>query len=852
MDVSNHNKSIIDWANKRPYWEKLIWEYVINNNIVTDDQFNNVFKYFLIENKLITDTETIPCLNLEGLLPDRSIVQKKAELKELRDCNNINAIPSDQVLKFGKEFTLIYGMNGVGKSGYGKLLANACSSKGVRKILPNLRISNSNPSTPSATFVIQGKDDILYELNKTNSSTLKQFSVFDNHSIPIYLNKANSLSFIPSQLIVFDKIIQAIDRIQSIFDLEKENKTLPNPIKNLFNHNETSSVSTFLSTLSFETKKEDFNKIISFENVDNEALRELIIKRDKKLKLDIPKRKKVLNEEMIALNKLNTAFDKLFAFSSLNFIKSLNNLIESFLAKSKLAKAVGMRNFNSDIFKSIGSEKWKLLILTAKELYDLEIPKSKTIKCCILCQQQLDDKAKDLFNTYWDFLQSKAESELKIVDKELNELSKKIDEKLISLPNINDSIYAIKIIKENDPSILEGLMELLSDYQEFLSILKCSIEKKIVSKEIKFNYKLEFITELIIKKKIEFEKLKDPTKEINALNIQIIEYQHKQKVSLYKDSLLSYLNSLIWLSKANTIKLPKTKYTNVRKNIFNEIVAKDYSTIFNNESKQLNGLFDLEVKTRGSNGETLLEINLNFSKGNKLTDVLSEGEQKVSAIADFLTEIQIDKSNSGIIFDDPVTSLDHNRKEKIAERLVKESKFRQVIVFTHDITFFLSVQYFAKIYDIDLHTTTIRKVNNISGIIIDKLPWVSQNVKARKGVLKEMIVKLEKMFKENIDEDELKYKIKTWYELLRESWERAVEERLLKGAIERFAPSIQTQKLKNIEITKELLNEVDRGMTESSNWVHDRASALNDPIADLEQIKEHFDRFEKFIQKCKA
>lgn len=67
--------------------------------------------------------------------------------------------------------------------------------------------------------------------------------------------------------------------------------------------------------------------------------------------------------------------------------------------------------------------------------------------------------------------------------------------------------------------------------------------------------------------------------------------------------------------------------------------------------------------------------------------MLSEGEQTAAALADFLTEIELNGSCAGLIFDDPVTSMDHMRKESIAERLVDEATRRQVIVFTHDILF---------------------------------------------------------------------------------------------------------------------------------------------------------------------
>ena len=69
-------------------------------------------------------------------------------------------------------------------------------------------------------------------------------------------------------------------------------------------------------------------------------------------------------------------------------------------------------------------------------------------------------------------------------------------------------------------------------------------------------------------------------------------------------------------------------------------------------------------------------------------EILSEGQQRAVALADFLTEVGINHDNVGIILDDPVTSLDHDRKERIAARLVREARKRQVIVFTHDMVFF--------------------------------------------------------------------------------------------------------------------------------------------------------------------
>ena len=70
-----------------------------------------------------------------------------------------------------------------------------------------------------------------------------------------------------------------------------------------------------------------------------------------------------------------------------------------------------------------------------------------------------------------------------------------------------------------------------------------------------------------------------------------------------------------------------------------------------------------------------------------LSEVLSEGEQKVIALADFLAEAAMPQTVAPVVFDDPVTSLDYKRLQHVVDRVVGLSGERQVVVFTHNIWF---------------------------------------------------------------------------------------------------------------------------------------------------------------------
>ncbi|MFT0763052.1 AAA family ATPase [Actinomyces sp. F1_1611] len=76
-----------------------------------------------------------------------------------------------------------------------------------------------------------------------------------------------------------------------------------------------------------------------------------------------------------------------------------------------------------------------------------------------------------------------------------------------------------------------------------------------------------------------------------------------------------------------------------------------------------------------------------LSGKDKPSKVLSEGEQKVLALADFLAEARLASITAPVIFDDPVSSLDHRRTKEVAQRIGRLADDNQVIVFTHDILF---------------------------------------------------------------------------------------------------------------------------------------------------------------------
>jgi len=62
------------------------------------------------------------------------------------------------------------------------------------------------------------------------------------------------------------------------------------------------------------------------------------------------------------------------------------------------------------------------------------------------------------------------------------------------------------------------------------------------------------------------------------------------------------------------------------------------------------------------------------------SEVLSEGEKTCVALAGFLAELATTNNASGIVLDDPVSSLDHHYRLRVARMLVEAAKQRQVVM----------------------------------------------------------------------------------------------------------------------------------------------------------------------------
>src|SRR5690606_18151327 len=106
----------------------------------------------------------------------------------------------------------------------------------------------------------------------------------------------------------------------------------------------------------------------------------------------------------------------------------------------------------------------------------------------------------------------------------------------------------------------------------------------------------------------------------------------------------------------------------------------------------------------------------------KVGEIFSEGEHRCVALAAFLAELVTAQRYSGIVFDDPMSSLDHINRNAVAARLVEEAEHRQVIVFTHDLVFLYELRREAEKASRPIVFRNVRRQQEKPGYITNELP----------------------------------------------------------------------------------------------------------------------------------
>jgi len=859
MTIQDH---ILSWANTLPEWQNDLIRRLYQNGAVEGEQIETVLANLLYAQGDTTYSPNILLLEKDHI-PNKSS-SNNTRLLAITDLENIGSVQGNNSIQFEPNtLTIIYGDNSAGKSTYAKILKQACRAVDDKvKIHPNVFKAKAEIKAGKAKLHIEhsGKQmTIERTANTSPDPLLSSISIFDTECAQIYSENENTVVFIPSELRIFDTLAHYQTRIHGLLKNKKEELNKSKPI--FPELKPQSKIKMFLDSITYQTEQKEVDSSCIFSEKEQEALDQ--IEEDLKIILanDPGQFIKEINRNVADALKLAKSLQKISDAIKMDNIQKLIDLQRDYLQSKETLRTISEEAFKEEPVSGVGSNVWKNLWNAArmfhKEAYPTnEFPHvSSEYAKCLLCHQVLEQEAKERLIRFETFISDTINIEAKRIEKERDAMLdclKQLPFQEIRESSVRSYIAAEKIqvdieIENFINTSFEIVNKILQYFEQANDIPDFDLEpllspvpilmQWIEGKKSEASRKSELVND---KYRIQIEKQKFELTEQKKV------YQRIDEVR----KLIGLLQEEQRLDKAIRA-IDTGRITRKYNELTNTYVSDHFKERVSKELKALNAEHILfRINSRGTKGKTTVKLDLNSEHRVRVNEILSEGEQKLLALAFFLAEISALSPDGGIILDDPVSSLDHSRRNYVAKRLVEEAQNRQVILFTHDIVFMNSLQYHMNLSKGNHKTCIIRRTGSIAGISSDSLPWVAQKTSDRVKYLRNQIQELSKLVKEN-QEDAYQFQAKNWYMLLRESWERAVEELLFNNVIQRFNPGVQTLRLGKLDITQDKLDDIERGMTKSSNWVHDQTVLMNTIPPQIEELEQDLKALDDFQKKCR-
>ena len=868
-EIDKPNKTvlekILDWSKGRPLWQRDALKHILQKNQITDQDIEDFLKIIKNEKAGKLDELSLNPLS-EDDLPSNPGADTSVNITKLSNISYVNNLADDQELAFSNNgISVIYGGNGSGKSGYTRILKSACRARHRDRILTNIFAPEFRNETPTAniTYLSTSKPEetVGWEDSDKPHKVLSAVSVFDRECATIHIQKkGNEIAFRPYGLDVPDTLADVCKRVEN--ELRIELTDLKNGQNAIFRNPPWSDKTVSgksASNITKLTNQKDLEKAYKFTDDDNIRLNYLTEILSKDIQITI-------QEELTKAERLVRFKNNLLRLTARLSKNKLDNLLKQgtvALELSEATKVAACKMLDGDVLPEIGGEIWKHLWFAAKE-YSINVaypgkpfPNTEDNSKCVLCNQYLGEEAKERMKVFE-----------KHISGELEKKSKEEEEAFELL--YRQSIFAnIKFTDYRE--ILEDIGYINPDLQKQVRRYLASIRlrqntfKKIANKipgtELSAYSRSPFIpiNKQVKDYKTSAKELQNATNDdgIDKLTTEKNELQDRKHIKENKKVILDEIKRLreIEFIQACLKETNTNSITRLGNKIADEVITPNIKDRFKKEIVDLVGnRVQVEfIRSGGSSGSPNYKLILQSSPGTNLSTVLSEGEQNCVAIAAFLAELATSSHKSALIFDDPVSSLDHNWRHKVADRLVEEARKRQVIVFTHDLVFLNDINESSKTKGVNFVSRHLTRTPNKVGLVNDKLPWIGMGIKARIDALEKEARYLCKI-RDELTQEKYNDLAGAFFGKLRASWERALEEVGLCNTVVRFRDYINPRdilKLSALSITS--CEDWSTHFSRCCKYVsaHDPSNARNQLLPEPSQLLEECNILSKWIDSVK-
>ena len=845
------------WSKDQPAWQQDAIARIYASRELSPEAVDDIYALAKIEAGIEDPKQRQPKALDDAQVAAPADPSRLVQLLAIKDLANVNALAPGGSLPVAEAgLTVIYGENGAGKSGYSRVLKHACRARDQREaILPDAKIDPAKAGKPAAKFEVAidgAKAELAWTAGDTPPEPLSELAIFDTHCARAYIDNHGDFAYRPYGLDILESLVGLCGRLKTMATREKAANTPSNAAYAAIATDKT-AVGRALLGIPPTTKAADIEALATMTEAELGRLDLLT----KTLSEPDPKQKaQALRQRAGRLQELKARIDSAIPLVDDAKVAALRGLIDKSKAATAAAElAAADFKGRTGQLTGTGGEEWKALFESARAFAAISHPEHPLGElhdemACPLCQNPLGTDGSARLAAFDAFIRQDSEAQAKNARAEAEAAFRALKAANVNLligPALAEELKGIEELLASQCSALQTSLTARQKQALESSAGKLPWEQ-IQAMPDDPGPKLEEHSNSLTEQAKALEATADE-KAKAAMAQEKQELDARKRLSEIKDAVLDAIakHDLCAKLQACIDAMDTRGISRKSTELSRTMASQELADALNAELRCLK-VHELYVgmKPESPGGRTQFKLTLQLPGGGTPSAVLSEGEQRAIAIASFLAEIRLGKGRGGIVFDDPVSSLDHRRRWEVAERLAAESKVRQVIVFTHDIYFLAILEQKAEAVGAQMAKNYIRRTANGYGVHSQSLPFDVEGTKARVGQLKQMQAAVDKA-KRDGDDDQHRMLTTATYGKLRQAWERCVEEVLLNGAVQRFGEGVSTQRLKAVVVTDDDYNQIEAGMSKSSKFEHDAASPVGRlPVPDPAELLADIESLETF------
>jgi ABC-type hemin transport system ATPase subunit len=845
---------ILAWSTTAPAWLRDALRRIVTASEVSEQDVRDLVELCKSPHGLSTSAAIPDALSAEHV---PAVSESGAvSLASITHVSDVNALAPNETLTFAPAgLTVIYGDNGAGKSGFTRIVRRACRARGGDEAILANALSDKPAGAPTAKIDYAhggvGRSHTWRDGTPADAE-LSAVSVFDTTSAQVYIEEKTEVRFRPFGLDVIDRAASVCLRVKKALETEADAlRASALKLPPLPSNTDAGRLLAGLTALTPHAEVDRLAKLSGDEEKELENLSTVLAA----ARAEDPRKKAA--DLKLKSGRLQRLLDEVRQLGDALADARIDEVLAATTEASGAAEDA--RHFAAGFAKEFvlagaGSAEWNKLWGAAKEYSEKHAYPGKSFPhvsdgaACVLCQQELDDKAQARMSRFAAFVVGKVREEAQRKNDEAERVRRPIRELRIGERNKD----ALAELQSSNPDVAAKVEAFLSSARDCQTDITAGVSKPRrctvagpVAEMAAVIADLEALADA-------FARAADPAARARS-EAQLAELNARRTLGASLPDVHAEIDRRARLNAYDPcIRDTDTRgLTKLGVDLTKKYVTDALTKGFEAELTVLGfSALELELKpASGQRGQLFHKIQLKHATRAELPRVVSEGESRCIALAAFMAELTGAAHQSAIVFDDPVSSLDHRWRSRVARRLVEAARTRQVIVFTHELVFLAALIQDAEKEGVLAETRTVSRDREFAGHVATGLPWHGLTTKKRIGQLRDRWVKAEKIYR-TAGQDEYDPLATSVYAHLRTTWERAIEEVLLNQVVLRFRPSIETQRLKKIgDISAEDLETIEKGMTKSSKWEggHDQASAMNEHLPAPDELKEDLDMLENWV-----